>query len=144
MKLSDKQIEVLKRLGAHPHGSPIKRFPGGFWSFPDVPKLERGVPAWYVPTNTIRALVQAKLVEPTEGSNHLPRWERPHALTEAGRKCAEHMAREVESTTPNQDKATARPSKWEITPDGKTDSIEYMHAVWQRGESPRFTKMRVL
>lgn len=31
-----------------------------------------------------------------------------------------------------------------FTDDGKTDSIEYMHCVWQRGNYPRHTKIRVI
>lgn len=31
-----------------------------------------------------------------------------------------------------------------FTDDGKTDSIEYMHAVWIVGEHPKFTKLRVI
>lgn len=31
-----------------------------------------------------------------------------------------------------------------FTPNGKTDSIEYMHAVWQKGNSPAFTMTKVI
>jgi len=31
-----------------------------------------------------------------------------------------------------------------FTDDGKTDSIEYMHAVWQRGNCPEFTMLRII
>ena len=31
-----------------------------------------------------------------------------------------------------------------FTDDGKTDSIEYMHAVWQVGNHPKFTQLRIL
>ena len=31
-----------------------------------------------------------------------------------------------------------------FTDDGKTDSIEYMHAVWQKGEDPAFTMLKVI
>lgn len=31
-----------------------------------------------------------------------------------------------------------------FTNDGKTDSIEYMHAVWQKGNKPLFTKLRII
>ena len=31
-----------------------------------------------------------------------------------------------------------------FTEDGKTDSIEYMHAVWQKGNTPLFTKLRII
>lgn len=31
-----------------------------------------------------------------------------------------------------------------FTDDGKTDSIEYMHAVWVVGEQPRFTALRII
>jgi hypothetical protein len=31
-----------------------------------------------------------------------------------------------------------------FTPDGKTDSIEYMHAVWVKGQHPKFTQLRVI
>jgi len=31
-----------------------------------------------------------------------------------------------------------------FTDDGKTDSIEYMHAVWQKGEKPDFTMLKVI
>lgn len=31
-----------------------------------------------------------------------------------------------------------------FTDDGKTDSIEYMHAVWQKGNFPTHTKLRII
>ena len=31
-----------------------------------------------------------------------------------------------------------------FTDNGTTDSIEYMHAVWIKGEKPKFTKLRVI
>lgn len=31
-----------------------------------------------------------------------------------------------------------------FTDDGKTDSIEYMHCVWQKGYYPEFTKLKVI
>lgn len=31
-----------------------------------------------------------------------------------------------------------------FTDDGKTDSIEYMHAVWQKGANPAFTMLKVI
>jgi hypothetical protein len=31
-----------------------------------------------------------------------------------------------------------------FTDDGKTDSIEYMHAVWQKGHYPEFTQLKVI
>ena len=31
-----------------------------------------------------------------------------------------------------------------FTDDGKTDSIEYMHAVWQKGIYPKFTKLSII
>lgn len=31
-----------------------------------------------------------------------------------------------------------------FTEDGKTDSIEYMHAVWKKGENPKHTKLRII
>lgn len=31
-----------------------------------------------------------------------------------------------------------------FTDDGKTDSIEYMHAVWQKGINPEFTKLKII
>lgn len=31
-----------------------------------------------------------------------------------------------------------------FTPDGKTDSIEYQHAVWKKGYHPEFTKLKVI
>lgn len=31
-----------------------------------------------------------------------------------------------------------------FTDDGKTDSIEYMHAVWQKGADPKFSMLRVI
>ena len=31
-----------------------------------------------------------------------------------------------------------------FTDDGKTDSIEYIHAVWQKGNSPSFTMLKVI
>ncbi len=31
-----------------------------------------------------------------------------------------------------------------FTDDGKTDSIEYMHAIWQKGHHPDFTMLRVI
>jgi len=31
-----------------------------------------------------------------------------------------------------------------FTDDGKTDSIEYMHAVWQKGNYPKHTKLRII
>lgn len=31
-----------------------------------------------------------------------------------------------------------------FTADGKTDSIEYQHAIWQSGNNPKFTKMRII
>jgi hypothetical protein len=31
-----------------------------------------------------------------------------------------------------------------FTPDGKTDSVEYMHAVWVKGRSPKHTALRVI
>lgn len=31
-----------------------------------------------------------------------------------------------------------------FTDDGKTDSIEYMHCVWQKGTTPEFTKLKVI
>lgn len=31
-----------------------------------------------------------------------------------------------------------------FTDDGRTDSIEYMHAVWQKGYYPEFTKLKVI
>lgn len=31
-----------------------------------------------------------------------------------------------------------------FTDDGKTDSIEYMHCVWQKGFYPEFTKLKVI
>lgn len=31
-----------------------------------------------------------------------------------------------------------------FTADKKTDSIEYMHAVWQKGVSPTFTKLKII
>ena len=34
--------------------------------------------------------------------------------------------------------------RFSFTDDGKTDSIEYMHAVWQRDASPVFTMLKVI
>lgn len=34
--------------------------------------------------------------------------------------------------------------RFSFTDDGKTDSIEYMHAVWQKGYSPAFTMLKVI
>lgn len=31
-----------------------------------------------------------------------------------------------------------------FTPDGKTDSIEYAHFVWQKGYKPEFTQLKVI
>lgn len=31
-----------------------------------------------------------------------------------------------------------------FTPDGKTDSIEYAHYVWQKGHYPEFTQLKVI
>jgi hypothetical protein len=31
-----------------------------------------------------------------------------------------------------------------FTPDWKTDSVEYMHCVWRKGESPKETKMKII
>lgn len=31
-----------------------------------------------------------------------------------------------------------------FTPDGKTDSIEYQHCVWQKGHYPKFTYLKVI
>lgn len=31
-----------------------------------------------------------------------------------------------------------------FTPNGKTDSIEYQHCVWQKGHRPEFTRLRVI
>lgn len=31
-----------------------------------------------------------------------------------------------------------------FTDDGKTDSVEYMHAVWQKGYTPEFTQLKVI
>lgn len=31
-----------------------------------------------------------------------------------------------------------------FTPDGKTDSIEYQHCVWQKGHCPDFTQLKVI
>ena len=34
--------------------------------------------------------------------------------------------------------------RFSFTDDGKTDSIEYMHAVWVRGVDPEYTKLKVI
>ena len=34
--------------------------------------------------------------------------------------------------------------RFSFTDDGKTDSIEYMHAVWQKGANPSFTMLKVI
>ena len=34
--------------------------------------------------------------------------------------------------------------RFSFTPDKKTDSIEYMHAVWQKGNYPRHTKLTII
>lgn len=34
--------------------------------------------------------------------------------------------------------------RFSFTDDGKTDSIEYMHAVWQKGNCPSFTMLKVI
>ena len=34
--------------------------------------------------------------------------------------------------------------RFSFTDDGKTDSIEYMHAVWQKGADPAFTMLKVI
>lgn len=31
-----------------------------------------------------------------------------------------------------------------FTDDGKTDSIEYMHAVWKKGEKPEYTRLKII
>ncbi|HBF3986180.1 TPA: hypothetical protein KOD80_004273 [Clostridioides difficile] len=31
-----------------------------------------------------------------------------------------------------------------FTDDGKTDSIEYAHFVWQKGYNPKFSQLKVL
>lgn len=31
-----------------------------------------------------------------------------------------------------------------FTPDGATDSIEYMHAVWIKGQNPEFSKLKII
>jgi len=31
-----------------------------------------------------------------------------------------------------------------FTDDGKTDSIEYMHAVWKKGHNPEFTQLKII
>lgn len=31
-----------------------------------------------------------------------------------------------------------------FTDDGKTDSVEYMHAVWRKGSKPEFTKLKII
>lgn len=34
--------------------------------------------------------------------------------------------------------------RFSFTDDGKTDSIEYMHAVWQKDTAPDFTMLKVI
>ncbi len=34
--------------------------------------------------------------------------------------------------------------RFSFTDDGKTDSIEYMHAVWEKNHIPEFTKLKVI
>ncbi len=34
--------------------------------------------------------------------------------------------------------------RFSFTDDKKTDSIEYMHAVWKKGDNPEFTKLKVI
>ena len=34
--------------------------------------------------------------------------------------------------------------RFSFTDDGKTDSIEYCHMVWKKGDQPKFTKLDVI
>lgn len=34
--------------------------------------------------------------------------------------------------------------RFSFTNDNKTDSIEYMHAVWQKNNSPEFTMLKII
>lgn len=34
--------------------------------------------------------------------------------------------------------------RMKFTDSGGSDSVEYMHCIWLKGEHPRFTKLRIL
>lgn len=66
-------VEMMQK-----HKEPIRRFPGGFWSFASIKINPRGVPAWYASTQTIRALLKAEVIEGVK--QNTPFWKNDYVL----------------------------------------------------------------
>lgn len=62
-KLSPSQEEVVRRL--RESGQDLVRVLGGFWTLRALGEPFQGVPAWYVTTNTVKAMERRGLLERT-------------------------------------------------------------------------------
>lgn len=63
-ELSKTQQQVLRKLQDHAPAVLVRR-PGGFWTWDGCPADVRGVPAWWVTVQTVRALERLGVLERT-------------------------------------------------------------------------------
>jgi len=93
-KLSDAQFVALVWMVKRGNGK-LVRWPGGFWTIPEMPKENRpryaafnyDVPLWHTGTQTVMAMERAGLVKFSDDEKmpHLRFWEAPRGITPAGR-----------------------------------------------------------
>lgn len=62
-KLSPPMLDAFNRMADD--GLRLVRRQGGYWTTPSVPVSRRGVPDWYVPTQTMHALESRGVIRAT-------------------------------------------------------------------------------
>lgn len=85
-KLSDAQFVALLWMTKH-DSSKLVRWPGGFWTIPEMTEKRPGVPLWHTGTQTVMAMERLGLVKFSEDEKmpHLRFWETPRKITATGR-----------------------------------------------------------
>lgn len=68
--LSKTQLQVLRKLQEHAPAALVRRA-GGFWTWDGCPSDVRGVPAWWVTVQTVRAMERQGVLQ---RANRLPEW----------------------------------------------------------------------
>ncbi len=93
IKLSDAQFVALLWMVKHGGGKTV-RWPGGFWTIPEMPKqnLPRyaaynyEVPLWHTGTQTVMAMERAGLLKRAGEEPNLQYWQAPRVVTDAGNR----------------------------------------------------------
>lgn len=85
-KLSNAQFVALLWMTKHDSSS-LVRWPGGFWTIPEMTEKRPGVPLWHTGTQTVMAMERLGLVKFSEDEKmpHLRFWEAPRKITATGR-----------------------------------------------------------